>query len=306
MRCRWHGHFRREYISHRGGPLHDVTGITILIPPCQSRSFFDRFPGFQVRIYASGQLPADPLVEIGTLVTRLTILMYHRVDALPNDNPHPKNFVTPFRFREQIEGMLSLGYTPVTFEEWMHYRVHRGKLPHLPFIVTFDDGYADFDRNAWPILRTLRVPATVFLVASKIGGTNDWEREGPRTALLDAVRIRALEAEGVTFGGHGYAHVPLAHVSPNEARIEIEHCRAALVALLSKPPEVFAYPYSNQNATVRRLTREAGFLCAVRGKGRLNARWIDPFGLRRILMHEGVTVRVLRRMLMRLRWMTIG
>lgn len=239
-------------------------------------------------------------------MTRLTILMYHRVAETPASPRHSKNFVTPSRLREQIEGLLSWGYVPVSFAQWMDYRAHRAKLPRLPFIVTFDDGYADFDRNAWPVLRALKVPATVFLVASKIGGTNDWDRDEPRADLLDAVRIRALEADGVEFGGHGYTHVPLTHVSPNEARIEIEHCRAALVSLLAKPPEVFAYPYSNQNARVRQLVHEAGFHCAVRGKGRLNARWIDPFGLRRILMHEGMTPYTLKRMLMRLRWLTLG
>lgn len=237
-------------------------------------------------------------------MTRLTILMYHRVAPIPAGTNHPQNFVTPSRMREQIEGMLSWGYEPVTFAHWMDYRAHRSHIPRLPFIVTFDDGYADFD-DAWPVLRTLGVPATVFLVASKIGGTNDWDRHEPRAALLDAVRIRALEAEGVEFGGHGYAHLPLTHISPNEARIDIEHCRAGLVSLLGKPPTVFAYPFSNQNAKVRRLVHDAGFRCAVRGKGRLNARWIDPFGLRRILMHEGITGRDLRRMLLRLRWLTV-
>lgn len=237
---------------------------------------------------------------------RLTILMYHRVAAIPAGTRHPKNFVTPSRLKEQIEALVAWGYTPVTFAQWMAYRAHRAKLPRLPFVVTFDDGYADFDRNAWPVLRSLGVPATVFLVAAKIGGTNDWDRDEPRADLLDAVRIRALESEGVVFGGHGYTHVALARVSPNEARIEIDHCRAALVALLAKPPEVFAYPYSNQNAKVRRLVHEAGFRCAVRGKGRLNARWVDPFGLRRILMHEAITPRALKMMLMRLRWLTLG
>ncbi len=237
-------------------------------------------------------------------MTRLTILMYHRVAPAPVDTHHPQNFVTPSRLREQIEGLLASGYEPVSFIHWMNYRAHRSHIPRLPFIVTFDDGYADFD-EAWPILRALGIPATVFLVASKIGGTNDWDHHEPRAPLLDAVRIKALEEEGVEFGGHGYAHVPLTHVSPNEARADIQRCREALVSLLAKPPGVFAYPYSNQNAKVRRLVHEAGFHCAVRGRGRLNARWVDAFGLRRILMHEGIAGRDLRRMLMRLRWLTL-
>ena len=237
-------------------------------------------------------------------MSRLTILMYHRVAPVPAGTNHPRNFVTPSRLREQIGGLLSRGYEPVSFAHWLDYRAHRSHIPRRPFIVTFDDGYVDFE-EAWPALKALGVPATVFLVGSRIGGTNDWDRHEPRAGLLDAVSIKTLEADGVEFGAHGYAHVPLTHVSPNDARVDIERCRAALVSLLATPPAVFAYPYSNQNARVRQLVHEAGFRCAVRGKGRLNARWIDPFGLRRILMHEGITGRDLGRMLMRLRWLTV-
>jgi peptidoglycan/xylan/chitin deacetylase (PgdA/CDA1 family) len=238
-------------------------------------------------------------------MSRLTILMYHRVDAIPRDTRHPKNFVTPARFAGQIEALLSWGYEPVTFRQWLDYRGHAAHLPRKPFIVTFDDGYQDFATNAWPVLRRLNVPATVFLVASKLGRTNDWDADEPQTPLLDASAIRELEADGVEFGGHGFTHVALARVSPNEAREEIERCHGALSGLLVRPPAVFAYPYSNQSAKVRRITREAGFECAVRGKGRLNWRWTDPFGLRRILMHEGVGADDLSRLLRRLRYLAL-
>src|SRR4029077_16286980 len=94
----------------------------------------------------------------GVSVTRLTILMYHRVDEAPWDAAHPKNFVSPERFKEQIEGLLSWGYSPVTLRQWMTYRTHRGHIPKNPFVVTFDDGYLDFATNAWPVLKSLGVP----------------------------------------------------------------------------------------------------------------------------------------------------
>lgn len=235
-------------------------------------------------------------------MSRLTILMYHRVHAVPAGTRVAKNYVSPERFAEQIRALLKWGYSPITFRQWMAFRAREGRVPDKPLIVTFDDGYADFATDAWPLMKQLGVPATVFVVPTKLGRTNDWDADEPQTPLLDAAAIRQLEAEGVEFGGHGYTHVALARVSPNEARDEIMRCHGALSGLLSRPPEVFAYPYSNQSARVRQFTRDAGFQCAVRGKGRLNWRWTDPFGLRRILMHDGVTVDVLHRTLRRLRW----
>jgi peptidoglycan/xylan/chitin deacetylase (PgdA/CDA1 family) len=235
-------------------------------------------------------------------MSRLTILMYHRVAPIPAHTAHPKNFVTPSRFAEQIEALLAWGYEPVSFQQWLSYRERAVRMPPKPLVVTFDDGYEDFAENAWPVLSRLQVPATVFIVAALLGRTNEWDRDEPQARLMDAATIRQLEADGVEFGGHGFTHQALARISPNEARDEIVRCHGALVGLLRKPPAVFAYPYSNQSGKVRRLTRDAGFKCAVRGKGRLNWRWTDPFGLRRILMHEGVTPDELRRMLTRLRW----
>ena len=232
--------------------------------------------------------------------------MYHRVAPIPAGTHHPKNFITASRLREQLDALLSWGYEPITFTQWMAFRTHKAKLPQLPFIVTFDDGYTDFQSAAWPVLQERQIPATVFLVASQIGRVNEWDHDEPRAALLDAKSIRELESQGVSFGGHGFMHVPLADVSPNEARDDVAQCHSALTAILAKPPQVFAYPYSNQNSTVRHLVRQAGFQCAARGKGRLNARWTDPFGLHRILMHEGITAKSLSRMLMRLRWLTIA
>jgi len=238
-------------------------------------------------------------------MSRLTILMYHRVAAIPPDTRHPKNFVSPAMFADQIEALLAWGYEPITFRQWNAYREHAAPIPRKPFIVTFDDGYVDFATDAWPTLKRWNVPATVFVVASKLGRTNDWDADEPQTRLLDPVAIRDLEADGVEFGGHGFSHVALARVSPNEAREEIVRCHGALVGLLRRPPEVFAYPYSNQSAKVRQLVRQAGFKCAVRGKGRLNWRWTDPFGLRRILMHDDVSADDLRATLRRLRWTTV-
>jgi len=70
-----------------------------------------------------------------------------------------------------------------------------------------------------------------------------------------------------------------------------------LAALLGRAPDVFAYPYSNQHRDVRRLVRAAGYRAAVRGKGRMNRRHTDPFGLRRIKVEPEWTADDLRRKL---------
>jgi peptidoglycan/xylan/chitin deacetylase (PgdA/CDA1 family) len=235
---------------------------------------------------------------------KLTILMYHKIDELTSNVRYPGNYVTPAQFARQMDALLMWGYRTIRFDRWLDYRDGRvASLPDKPLIVTFDDGYTCFDRNAWPVLEARGMGATVFLVAGQIGGTNAWDRDEKQERLLDARRIRALQAEGVHFGSHSYNHPALARIPAEQARDELKRSRAALGELLGRAPDVFAYPYSNQSSAVRRMAEEAGYRCAVRGKGRMNWKWNDPFALRRIKPSDDLAD--LRRKLFRERYLRV-
>jgi peptidoglycan/xylan/chitin deacetylase (PgdA/CDA1 family) len=233
---------------------------------------------------------------------KLTILMYHKVDELPSDVRTPGNFVAPELFARQLDALAAWGYRTIDFADWLAYRDGGRTLPKRPLILTFDDGYTCFDERAWPALRAHDMGAWVFLVASQIGGTNAWDR-GERTfPLLGPERIAALQREGVRFGSHGDLHVPLARVPREQAAADLRRSRDTLAELLGRSVEVVAYPFSNQNRAVRQAARDAGYRCAVRGKGRMNSPRTDRFGLRRIKMDSTMTVDRLERTLFRERY----
>jgi len=238
---------------------------------------------------------------------KLTILMYHKIDEVPPDARYPGNYVTPTQFAEQLDALTEWGYQAIDFDQWLRYRSGGSwRFRDRPLIITFDDGYTCFDRNAWPALRQRGMTATVFLVAGQIGGTNAWDSEERQERLLDAGRIRELQHEGVRFGSHSLTHLPLARVSEEQAMHELTESRSRLGDLLDGPPDIVAYPFSNQNAEVRRLAREAGYLAAVRGGGRMNTRRTDPYGLRRIKPEPGMTTAQLRRILFFKRYLSIS
>ena len=91
------------------------------------------------------------------------ILLYHRVVASPATASPPTWNVTPRRFRQQLVGLLRRGYRPASLREMLS--AHRaGRCPaSKTFVLTFDDGYENVYRHAFPVLRELGVPATVFL-----------------------------------------------------------------------------------------------------------------------------------------------
>ena len=99
------------------------------------------------------------------------------------------------------------------------------------------------------MLKARGMRATVFLVAGQIGGTNAWETATRQFPLLDAARIRALQAEGVRFGSHSVNHRPLARIPASDALEELTRSRGSLSELLGHDVDVFAYPFSNQSRT---------------------------------------------------------
>ena len=116
---------------------------------------------------------------------RYAVLTYHRVDD-PSARPWlypPLLSATPSGFEHQLREVAA-HYQPIGLPDLL--AAHRGEasLPRRAVLVTFDDAYTDFGTTAWPILRQLGIPATLFVPTAypDAGQPYWWDR------LWDAVR----------------------------------------------------------------------------------------------------------------------
>lgn len=94
----------------------------------------------------------------------LRVLTYHRV-ADPDQTPllHPGLVsATPSGFAWQI-GYLAANYHVVSLNEVADCLLVGKALPERAVLITFDDGYFDFEEIAWPILKAQSLPATIFV-----------------------------------------------------------------------------------------------------------------------------------------------
>jgi peptidoglycan/xylan/chitin deacetylase (PgdA/CDA1 family) len=118
--------------------------------------------------------------------------------------------------------------------------------------LTFDDAFANFATEAWPVLRGHGLPATVFVVSGHAGGTNAWggrEQPGiPTLPLLGWDALGRLAEEGVTLGAHSRTHADLRGVDDAALAEELEGCAATIAARTGRRPEAFAYPYGAVDA----------------------------------------------------------
>jgi peptidoglycan/xylan/chitin deacetylase (PgdA/CDA1 family) len=92
------------------------------------------------------------------------IVTYHRI-AEPGDTPDLDPMLvsaTPEVFRKQMLH-LRKRYQPVTLAQVQEAFLEGRPLPPRAVHVTVDDAYKDFGESAWPILRELDIPVTVFV-----------------------------------------------------------------------------------------------------------------------------------------------
>ncbi len=113
----------------------------------------------------------DPRTFHAFNANNLLILTYHRV--LPSGHPdlkyeQPGMYVTPQTFRlhmDEIKKRFELFH----LDDWIKAVRNKEPLPRYACAITFDDGWLDNYDYAYPILKELEVPATIFVVSSFLG-----------------------------------------------------------------------------------------------------------------------------------------
>lgn len=119
----------------------------------------------------------------------LPILAYHRVVdiGIEDDFAFDPELISAScsQFREQME-YVRAHYDPIRFSDLLSAFDGGAPLPDRPLIVTFDDGYIDNYTNAFPILRELQIPATIFVSTGYVGGTNTFWYDHVAYALYRA------------------------------------------------------------------------------------------------------------------------
>lgn len=175
--------------------------------------------------------------------------------------------VTPSDLRRQLEWTLARGYRPTTFHDAV-----TSKPRDRALVVTFDDAYASVLDLAYPILSSLGVPATVFVVtdfaddgrALEWPGIDHW-RGGPHDGELRGLRwdeLAELAARGWEVGSHTRTHPRLTRL-PDDALVrELRESREACERALGLPCRSLAYPYGDFDGRVVEAAAEAGYTAA--------------------------------------------
>ncbi len=195
----------------------------------------------------------------------ISILMYHRVGDFKAIKEHRALYCKSKRFALQMWFLSFFKYNVISLTQALNLISSQQPIPRRCVVLTFDDGYSDFYKNAYPILKKYKFPATVYVLSELIGKRAVWfEKENRETPyMLTKEELLELCSNNIEIGSHGKTHVNLNEVPLDKAEEEIMESKAKLEKLLNQKVLHFCYPYGKFNQNVIKLVKKAGYVSAV-------------------------------------------
>jgi len=168
-------------------------------------------------------------VQAGDADNGAVILMYHRFgeDALPSTS------VRLEQFDAHLAELTSGNYQVMALPEMAARLASGDALPDRAVAITIDDAALSVYREAWPRLKALNLPFTLFV------STEPLDLGLP--SYMSWAQLREIAADPlVTVGHHGHSHAHMAGLAPAEQRADIDKASARFKAELGKVPTLFA------------------------------------------------------------------
>jgi len=248
-------------------------------------------PGSQTRrrvrrVVASGIHAARQVAHGWQPRAEARVLCYHRID----DENH-RSCVTPQAFRDQMQYLRDSDFNIVALETIAQHLDRGTEFTPRTVAVTFDDGFADNYHEAFPVLRALGIPATVFVAVDAVGGRLMSLRDRPAGIdALDWEQLRCMHQGGVSVGSHTLSHPRLTTLPDDALERELVGSRDTIASRIGTAPDLFCYPRGDLSAGVCRAVRRAGYrLACATSAGGVTAR-TDPFVVPRTFVARDDTI----------------
>lgn len=194
------------------------------------------------------------------------ILLYHHI-AMKDD----RYYISPDVFRQQMEILVSLGYTGITVPQLVDVLQHGGELPERPVVITFDDGDLDVYQNAYPILKGLDLVGTFYVVGTRLNSEE----------VISVDQLKEMTAAGWAIGCHSMTHIDLT-LNHDALTYEAGNCKSFLEKEVGVPVVTFAYPYGTMDEFVAGKVAKYGYTSAVGLGTSSNHTWGTLYYLSRL------------------------
>jgi len=203
---------------------------------------------------------------------QILIFCYHR---LVDKVRYPGTEITPAAFEAQMKELKDKGITVISMQDLLAWKRGEKNIPPRSAVVTFDDGWKSQYEVAWPILKKLGYPVTLFIYTEGVRGGSLGGGEA-----ITWEQLADMRDNGVDIEAHSATHQDLREghtvmvIEPGGKRTrkkltgadyekwvqnEVVGCKELLEQRLGIKVNCFAVPFGNYNEHVKELARNAGY-----------------------------------------------
>ncbi|HMG89088.1 MAG TPA: polysaccharide deacetylase family protein [Chryseolinea sp.] len=201
--------------------------------------------------------------------------IYHRF----GDSRYPSTNVSVEDFETHLKYLVENDFHVLKFSEAITY-LRSDQPSKKTVVITIDDGYKSFFKNALPLLKKYKIPATLFVNTETVGGGDymTWDE------LKEVVRY------DIEIGNHTHSHHYFLNL-PTSSRYktfkdEIELSQSIIKKKLDLQPIVFSYPYGEFDSEMKKIVKQAGFVAAAAQNSGVMHSGSDIFQCPRFPMSE--------------------
>ena len=174
----------------------------------------------------------------------LISLMYHRFE----ENQYPSTNIKLLDFKKQLEIIQRDNIkfiNPKNFEDELMNNKKQRKI-----LLTIDDGFLSFYKNAWPVLKEKKIPFILFVSTREVGSFNymSWDQ------------IKKISEEDfVEIGNHSHTHEYLVDENNEIIRADILKSINIFKEKIGKNSIFFSYPFGEYSENFKNIIKSMGF-----------------------------------------------
>lgn len=196
------------------------------------------------------------------------VLMYNHIDERSREW---KLSVSSDSFARQMEFLKAHRYRVLSLGEYAALLRDKKRIPRKSVVITFDDGYDDVFSQAYPVLRKMGFPATVFVRTDSIRQPGHLTHED----------LAIMSENGIEIGSHAVTHAFPPDMASAEIEKEFANSKTILEDIIEKPVTLLSYPGGGYSDAAAKIAENIGYEAAVttsrKGRGPL-----DRYAIRRI------------------------
>lgn len=211
--------------------------------------------------------------------------MLHRVVEQRSDVPEQRELeVTPDWLEQKILEYKSKGYSFISIDNLTTLNTQHSTLNTKKWVcITFDDGYRDNYTLAYPMLKRLNVPFTVYVTTGFIEKQMSMWWYPNEQLGISTDELKALDNDPLcTIGAHTVSHPKLDALSRKQQYQEIAASKQTLETLLGHEIKHFSFPHGAHNDDTLAICRELGFQTIVQSWGEPLRRGEQPWPFPRV------------------------